>query len=81
MNQLLQKLERLVGAPREKFLGKWVRWVSKMIPPDVDPNVVVGEPKVTPNTIIKLFKEYCPDLEEAECYDKLVEAFLTQQSN
>jgi hypothetical protein len=73
---VLQKLERLTGAPREKFLGKWVRWVSKMIPPDVDPNVVVGEPKVTPDTVIKLFKEYCPDLEEGECYDKLVEVFL-----
>jgi len=73
---VIQKLERLVGAPREKFLGKWVRWVSKMIPPDVDPAVVIGEPKVTHSTIIKLFKEYCPDLEEGECYDKLVEVFL-----
>jgi predicted nucleic acid-binding protein len=73
---VLQKLERLTGAPRTKFLQKWVRWVSKMIPPDVDPNVVVGEPKVTPDTVIKLFKEYCPDLEEGECYDKLVEVFL-----
>jgi hypothetical protein len=73
---VIQKLERLTGAPRTKFLDKWVRWVSKMIPPDIDPNVVVGEPKVTPNTIIKLFKEYCPDLEEGECYDKLVEVFL-----
>jgi hypothetical protein len=72
----LQKLERLTGAPREKFLDKWVRWVTKMIPPDVDPNVIVGEPKVTHNTIIKLFREYCPDLEEGECYDKLVEVFL-----
>ena len=73
---VIQKLERLVGAPREKFLGKWVRWVSKMIPPNIDPAVVIGDPKVTPNTIIKLFKEYCPDLEEGECYDKLVEVFL-----
>jgi hypothetical protein len=73
---VIQKLERLVGAPREKFLDKWVRWVSKMIPPDVDPNVIIGEPKVTHNTIIKIFKEYCPDLEEGECYDKLVEVFL-----
>ena len=72
----LQKLERLVGAPRIKFLDKWVRWVTKMIPPDVDPSVIVGDPKVTPNTIIRLFREYCPDLEEGECYDKLVEAFL-----
>jgi hypothetical protein len=71
-----QKLERLVGAPRQAFLRKWVRWVSKMIPPDVDPNVVIGEPKVTPETVIKLFREYCPDLEEGECYDKLVEVFL-----
>jgi hypothetical protein len=73
---VLQKLERLIGAPRTKFLQKWVRWVSKMIPPDVDPNVVVGEPRITENTVIKLFKEYCPDLEEGECYDKLVEVFL-----
>jgi hypothetical protein len=72
----LQKLERLVGAPREKFLDKWVRWISKMIPPDVDPAVIIGDPKVTRNTVIKLFKEYCPDLEEGECYDKLVEVFL-----
>jgi hypothetical protein len=71
-----QKLERLTGAPRTAFLRKWVRWISKMIPPDVDPNVVVGEPKVTEDTVIKLFKEYCPDLEEGECYDKLVEVFL-----
>ncbi len=73
---VLQKLERLTGAPREKFLLKWVRWISKMIPPDVDPAVVIGEPKVTPDTAIKLFKEYCPDLEESECHDKLVEVFL-----
>jgi hypothetical protein len=73
---VIQKLERLTGAPREKFLGKWVRWVSKMIPPDTDPAVIIGDPKVTPNTVIKLFKEYCPDLEEGECYDKLVEVFL-----
>ena len=71
-----QKLDRLVGAPREKFLAKWVRWVTKMIPPDVDPAVIIGDVKVTPNTIIRLFREYCPDLEEGECYDKLVEAFL-----
>jgi hypothetical protein len=71
-----QKLERLVGAPRTKFLDKWVRWVSKMIPPDVDPAVIIGDPKVTPNTVIRLFREYCPDLEEGECYDKLVEVFL-----
>jgi hypothetical protein len=73
---VLQKLERLVGAPRTSFLKKWVRWVSKMIPPDVDPNVVIGEPKVTEDTVIKLIREYCPDLEEGECYDKLVEVFL-----
>jgi hypothetical protein len=73
---VVQKLERLVGAPREAFLNKWVRWVSKMIPPDVDPAVIVGDPKVTPNTVIRLIREYCPDLEEGECYDKLVEAFL-----
>jgi hypothetical protein len=72
----LQKLERLVGAPREAYLNKWVRWVTKMIPPDLDPAVIVGDPKVTPNTVIRLFKEYCPDLEEGECYDKLVEVFL-----
>jgi hypothetical protein len=47
-----------------------------MIPPDVDPAIVVGDPKVTPNTVIRLFREYCPDLEEGECYDKLVEVFL-----
>jgi len=73
---VIQKLERLAGAPRTKFLDKWVRWVSKMIPPDTDPAVVIGEPKVTHSTIIKLFREYCPDLEEGECYDKLVEVFL-----
>jgi hypothetical protein len=73
---VIQKLERLAGAPREKFLDKWVRWVSKMIPPDIDPAVVIGEPRVTHSTIIKLFREYCPDLEESECYDKLVEVFL-----
>jgi len=73
---VLQKLERLTGAPRTSFLKKWVRWVTKMLPPDLDPAVVIGEPRVTPETIIKLFKEYCPDLEEGECYDKLVEVFL-----
>ena len=73
---VIQKLERLAGASRTKFLDKWVRWVSKMIPPDTDPTVVIGEPRVTHSTIIRLFREYCPDLEEGECYDKLVEVFL-----
>jgi hypothetical protein len=73
---VLEIYERLKGAALDKFLNKWVRWVSKMIPPDVDPNVVVGEPKITQSTVVKLFKEYCPDLTQSECYDKLVEVFL-----
>jgi hypothetical protein len=73
---VLEKLERLVGAPRAMFLQKWIRWIQGMIPPGVDPNVVIGEPRVTEDTVIKIFKEYCPDLEESECYNKLVEVFL-----
>lgn len=73
---VLEKLERLTGAPRVMFLQKWVRWVKGMIPPGVDPSVVVGEPTITEDTVVKLFKEYCPDLEESECYNKLVEVFL-----
>jgi hypothetical protein len=73
---VLEKLNRLVGAPRELFLKKWVRWVKGIIPPNIDPNVIVGEPRITEDTVIKLFKEYCQDLEEGECYNKLVEVFL-----
>jgi hypothetical protein len=73
---VIQKLERLTGAALDKFLGKWVRWIRNMIPPDADPAIFIGEPRVTENTVIKLFKEYCPDLEEGECYNKLVEVFL-----
>jgi hypothetical protein len=73
---VLEKLERLRGAALDKFLAKWVKWVSHMIPPNVDPAIVVGEPRITQSTVIKLFKEYCPDLEEGECYDKLVEVFI-----
>jgi hypothetical protein len=73
---VLQKLERLTGAALDRFLNKWVRWIKNMIPPQADPAAYVGEPKVTPSTVIKLFKEYCPDLEEGECYNKLVEVFL-----
>jgi hypothetical protein len=73
---VLEKLERLRGAALDKFLAKWVKWVSHMIPPGVDPATMIGEPRVTQNTVVKLFKEYCPDLEEGECYDKLVEVFI-----
>ena len=70
---VLEKLERLKGAALDSFLNKWVTWVSNMIPPGVDPSVIVGDPKVTPSTVVKLFKQYCPDLEESECYDRLTE--------
>ena len=73
---VLEIVERLRGAALEKFLDKWVRWVKHMIPPHTDPSVVVGEPTVTRNTVLKLFKEYCRDLTQSECYDKLVEVFL-----
>jgi hypothetical protein len=73
---VLEIYNRLKGAALEKFLNKWVRWVKHMIPPNIDPNVMVGEPRVTPSTVLKLFKEYCPDLTQSECYDKLVEVFL-----
>jgi hypothetical protein len=72
---VLEKLERLRGAALDAFLNKWVTWISSMIPPGVDPSVIVEDPKVTPSTVIKLFKQHCPDLEESECYDKLVELF------
>jgi hypothetical protein len=72
---VLEKLGRLRGAALDAFLNKWVAWLSSMIPPGVDPSVVVEDPKVTPSTVIKLFKQHCPDLEESECHDKLVELF------
>jgi hypothetical protein len=73
---VLEIYDRLRGAALEKFLKKWVRWVKHMIPPDADPNVYVGEPRITESTVVKLFKEYCPDLTQSECYNKLVEVFL-----
>ena len=73
---VLEKLERLTGAPRVMFLQKWVRWIKGIIPPDADPATIIGEPTITEDTVVKLFKEYCPDLEESECYNKLVEVFL-----
>jgi len=73
---VLEIYERLRGAALEKYLRKWVRWVKNMIPPDADPNVYVGEPRITESTVVKLFKEYCPDLTQSECYNKLVEVFL-----
>ena len=73
---VLELYNRLRGAALDKFLKKWVRWVKHMIPPDADPAAYVGEPTITPSTILKLFKEYCPDLTQGECYDKLVEVFL-----
>jgi hypothetical protein len=73
---VLEIVERLSGAALDRFLNKWVRWIKHMIPPGADPAAFVGEPKVTPSTVIKLFKEYCPDLTQGECYDKLVEVFL-----
>jgi hypothetical protein len=73
---VLEKLERLTGAPRAMFLQKWVRWIQGLIPPKTDPAVIIGEPTITEDTVIKIFKEYCPDLEESECYNKLVEVFL-----
>jgi len=73
---VLETVERLTGAALDRFLNKWVRWIKGMIPPGADPAQYVGEPKVTPSTVIKLFKEYCPDLTQGECYDKLVEVFL-----
>jgi hypothetical protein len=73
---VLEIVERLSGAALDRFLNKWVRWIKHMIPPGADPAQYVGEPKVTPSTVLKLFKEYCPDLTQGECYDKLVEVFL-----
>jgi hypothetical protein len=73
---VLEIVNRLTGAALDKFLSKWVRWVKNMIPPQADPAAFIGEPKVTPSTVIKLFKEYCPDLTQSECHDKLVEVFL-----
>jgi hypothetical protein len=70
---VLEKLGRLKGAALDAFLNKWVTWLSSMIPPGVDPSVIVEDPKVTPSTVIKLFKQHCPDLEESKCHDKLVE--------
>jgi hypothetical protein len=70
---VLQKLERLRGVAREAFIKKWITWITKMIPPDTDPATIIGEPRITENTVIKLFKEHCPDLEESECHDKLAE--------
>jgi hypothetical protein len=70
---VLEKLGRLRGAALDSFLNKWVTWISSMIPSGVDPSVVVEDPKVTPDTVVKLFKQYCPDLEESECYDRLME--------
>ena len=73
---VLETVERLTGAALDRFLNKWVRWIKGMIPPGADPAAYTGEPKVTPSTVIKLFKEYCSDLTQGECYDKLVEVFL-----
>jgi len=73
---VLELYNRLRGAALEKFLKKWVRWVKHMIPPDADPATYVGEPRITESTVIKLFKEYCEDLTQSECYNKLVEVFL-----
>jgi hypothetical protein len=73
---VLEIVERLSGAALDRFLNKWVRWVKHMIPPDADPAAYIGEPRVTPSTVLKLFKEYCQDLTQGECYDKLVEVFL-----
>jgi hypothetical protein len=70
---VLEKLGRLRGAALDAFLNKWVTWLSALIPPGTDPSVIVEDPKVTPSTVIKLFKQHCPDLEESECHDKLVE--------
>jgi hypothetical protein len=73
---VLETVERLSGAALDKFLNKWVRWIKNMIPPQADPAQYIGEPKITQNTVLKLFKEYCPDLTQGECYDKLVEVFI-----
>jgi hypothetical protein len=73
---VLEIYNRLKGAALEKFLKKWVRWVKHMLPPQADPAAYVGEPRITESTVLKLFKEYCPDLTQSECYDKLVEVFL-----
>jgi hypothetical protein len=70
---VIQKLERLRGVAREAFIKKWITWITKMIPPGTDPAMIIGEPRITENTIIKLFREHCPDLEESECHDKLAE--------
>jgi hypothetical protein len=72
---VLEKLERLKGAPRIMFLQKWVKILQDMIPPGVDPAVILGEPVITEDTVIKIFKEHCSDLVESECHDKLVEMF------
>jgi len=73
---VLETVERLTGVALDRFLNKWVRWIKGMLPPQADPASFIGEPKVTPSTVLKLFKEYCPDLTQGECYDKLVEVFL-----
>jgi hypothetical protein len=73
---VLEIVDRLAGAALDRFLDKWVRWITKMLPPDVDPALVIGEPRVTRSTVLKLFKIHCPDLTQSECYDKLVEVFL-----
>jgi len=70
---VIEKLERLIGAPRIAFLNKWRRWMLELVPPGVDPTVIYGYPLLDLDDVVEILREHCPDLTESECMKKIRE--------
>jgi len=70
---VVEKLNRLIGAPRIAFLQKWRRWMLELVPPGVDPVIVYGYPLLDLDDVVEVLKEYCYDLVESECIKKIRE--------
>jgi hypothetical protein len=70
-------LERLKGAPRITFLTKWANRIKALVGKR-DPAVVFGFTEIGVNEAEKILREYCLDLVESECYEKLMDVAMAR---